>query len=90
MKTCLPGARPIKKLLMLSSIVFLVCGCSLNGSIEDSQSTSIEEESAVDTFQEYLRYENPVVLKLHIAVMLAGAIGVTALLPAPYEEETKE
>ena len=43
-----------------------------------------------ETFQDYFWYENPVVLLLHIALMLAGAIGVVALLPAPYEEEIKE
>ena len=43
-----------------------------------------------ETFQDYFWYKNPVVLLLHIALMLAGAIGVVALLPAPYEEEIKE
>ena len=75
MKTYLLEKRLLKKLITLLSIVFLVCGCSITKSIEDSRSTPITSDRKVETFQEYLWYENPVVLMLHIAVMLAGAIG---------------
>jgi hypothetical protein len=80
----------VRSLIILFGIVLVVCGCSLNISMDAPQSAEIANADTRETFQEYLWYQNPVVLMLHIALMLAGAIGVTALLPAPYEEETKE
>ncbi len=58
--------------------------------IVDPQFRTEVDTNMRETFQDYFWYENPVVLLLHIALMLAGAIGVVALLPAPYEEEIKE
>ena len=81
----------LKRLICLISIVFFVCGCSsLSGPIGDSQISVTKGGDSYETFQEYLWYQNPVVLMLFITVMLAGAIGVSALLPAPYEEEIIE
>ena len=90
MKIFLSSMRLIQKIIILISIILLVSSCSLNKGIGEEQSTPITRETRVETFQEYLWYQNPVVLMLHIAIMLAGAIAVTALLPAPYEEEIKE
>ncbi len=86
-----PHRKPsIKSLIILLSVMFLVSGCSLNISVDAPQSAHVTSAETGETFQEYLWYQNPVVLMLHIALMLAGAIGVTALLPAPYEEETEQ
>jgi uncharacterized protein YceK len=90
MNTSLSRKPSVKSLIILLSILFLVCGCSLNISMDNPKSVEIAGAEAGETFQEYLWYQNPVVLMLHIALMLAGAIGVTALLPAPYEEETEQ
>jgi len=90
MKIPLFFRAPIKMSIILVSIVFLACGCSLNLSLDDPQFTGVASSNTGETFQEYLWYQNPVVLLLYIALMLAGAIGVTALLPAPYEEEVNE
>jgi hypothetical protein len=90
MKIFLRGRWRIKKIILLISIALLFCGCSLNKSIEEPRSAPIASNHEVETFQEYFWYKNPVVLMLHVALMLAGAIGVVALLPTPYEEETNE
>jgi len=90
MKTPLSLRTSLKMLIILLNIVILLYGCSLNISIDDPQSTAIARNSTGETFQEYLWYQNPVVLLLFVALMLAGAIGVTALLPAPYEEENEQ
>jgi hypothetical protein len=91
MKKYRPKVCPIKRLILLISIVIFMCGCSSqNGPINDPLAASINSNDDAKTFQEYLWYQNPVVLLLFIAVMLAGAIGVSALLPAPYEEEIVE
>lgn len=90
MNSSLSRKPTLQLLIILLSILFLFCGCSLNISMDDPQSARITSDGAGETFQEYLWYQNPVVLLLHIALMLAGAIGVTALLPAPYEEEITE
>ena len=42
------------------------------------------------SFQEYLWNENSIVLIVQIGLMLAGALGVAALLPAPDEERNAE
>jgi hypothetical protein len=65
-------------------------GCFFDENLPDLQLKNESDVNTGETFQDYLWYENPMVLMLHIALMLAGAIGVVALLPAPYEEETNE
>ena len=77
----------IKTCAILLGILFLATGCSVKTDLIDPQTSAITADNATETFQEYLWINNPVVLLLQIALMLAGAIGVIVLLPAPYEEE---
>jgi len=82
--------RKIITFLLLMSAAVLMSGCFADENLADLQLKNELDVNTGETFQDYLWYENPVVLLLHIALMLAGAIGVVALLPAPYEEETIE
>ena len=73
--------------ILLVVIVFLAIGC-LPARLSNQGSLAVPSSSIDDevTFQEYLWYENPVVLIIQIGLMLAGVLGVSALLPAPGEE----
>ena len=72
---------------LLVMIVLLAIGCSPKRLfIEDSLAVSPSSVDDEISFQEYLWYENPVVLMIQIGLMLAGVFGVSALLPAPDEE----
>ena len=82
--------RKVITFLLLMGAAVLMSGCFTDEDFADLQLKNEVDVNTGETFQDYLWYENPVVLLLHIALMLAGAIGVVALLPAPYEEETNE
>ena len=84
------GKQNIIRLFLAICIALLMSGCVFNSSRVEPQFDTSASDHVSETFQEYLWYENPVVLMLQIALMLAGAIGVVALLPAPYEEEGSE
>ncbi len=81
---------------MRSKVFFLVCvilipGIFLSASaftrpeIAPSQDDIASSRSA-QSFQEYLWLENPVVLLVHVGLILAGALAVSALLPSKDEE----
>jgi len=64
--------------------VFIASSFSYTFSLSSADVLNSDSESV--TFQEYLWLQNPLVLLIHICLILAGAFGVSALLPAKEEE----
>jgi hypothetical protein len=82
-------ARKTLLSLVLVSLLFAVA-CSPAQRVAVDEPVISSSTGDLDTFQEYLWFENPVVLIVQIGLMLAGALGVAALLPAPDEDEEEE
>ena len=81
---------------MFASIAFgfiipglLLCACVPTLIDADFPPTAMNDTEAPITFQEFLWIENPLVLYIQIGLMLAGALGVAALLPSDGDEQTK-
>ena len=72
--------------ILLIVLLIMTNGCVPAKNAGDARSISTNQDDSQQTFQEYLWYQNPVVLILQIGLMIAGSIGVSALLPAPDEE----
>lgn len=79
-------ARSMLIIGVLVALFLLTSGYSLIGLAAAKQPTPSMPVDDTITFQEYLWYQNPVVLTIQIGLMLAGALGVAALLPSPDEE----
>jgi len=75
------------KLLLIVLLIMMMNACVPADNVEDARSISTNQEGSPQTFQEFLWYQNPIVLILQIGLMIAGSIGVSALLPAPDEEK---
>lgn len=80
----------MKRLLLFLFISFVLVGilsaCLVEQSpIQSDQEVQHNSEEA-DSFQEYLWEEHTIDLFIQIGLLLAGALGVAALLPASDEE----
>ncbi len=74
--------------LIILLLVFSVCMVSCVGAQLPDETSPLKEHSMdEETFQDYLWQEHPVDLMLQIGLLIAGALGVTALLPTPDEEQ---
>ena len=72
-------------LLILLSVYMGSCV----GTDHPDKPSSLEVKAGdATTFQEYLWQEHPVDLILQIGLLIAGALGVTALLPTPDEDQS--
>jgi len=79
-----------KRTFLILLVILLACGCGQNYQQDETERVSNDREDASQSFQEYLWYQNADVLLLQVALMISGAIGVSALLPAPDEEKTNK
>lgn len=75
---CMVGAALIL-ILVLSASAF----SRPEPAVEKGDLTS---DRSLQSFQEYLWLENPVVLLVHVGLILVGALAVSALLPSKEEE----
>lgn len=70
-------------------LCFLFSACVPIAVATDSQAAAINDEEDAPSFQEVLWSEHPLVLYIQIGLMLAGALGVAALLPSAGDEQTE-
>jgi len=73
-------------ILVLSILVLFSSACLLYEPISTPFDESHNESSDSISFQEYLWEKHPLDLIIQIGLLLAGALGVAALLPSPDEE----
>jgi len=78
--------RSVIFIFALLILVLLSSACSLDEPIPTSKDEIHNESANVISFQEYLWQEHPLDLIIQIGLLLAGALGVAALLPSPGEE----
>lgn len=71
--------------VVLIPVIFLSASAFSRPEIAPSQDDTASSRSD-QSFQEYLWLENPVVLLVHVGLILAGALAVSALLPSKEEE----
>ena len=84
------NTRPSSFLIALL-LIFSICMVSCVGAQHSDESSPLDEQAGdAATFQEYLWQEHPVDLMLQIGLLIAGALGVTALLPTPDEERSTD
>ena len=78
-----------KKILLvclITVLIFCFCACNQNSPASKPEDSKANQTEHTITFQEYLWEEHAIDLTIQIGLMLAGALGVAALLPAPDEE----
>ena len=74
--------------LIILLLLYSVCMVSCVGTQHPEEPGPLKERSMdEETFQDYLWQEHPVDLMLQIGLLIAGALGVTALLPTLDEEQ---
>lgn len=82
--------KRLQKFLFAVPVILLVLttllGCTSVARQENTPPTNTVGKEATLTFQEFLWSENSAILMVQIGLMVAGSIGVFALLPSPDEE----
>jgi hypothetical protein len=67
-------------------ILFCLSACTNFSEVDLAKDTGSDQAGDEISFQEYLWEEHAIDLAIQVGLMLAGALGVAALLPAPDEE----
>ncbi|HUV15342.1 MAG TPA: hypothetical protein VMW28_02115 [Pelolinea sp.] len=78
----------IRFFLMLAISLLVLSACVPLQTHSPPESENIITHDNNQSFQEYLWLTRPIELLIQIGVLLAGSLGVAALLPAPDEEKT--
>ena len=73
-------------LLIAISSLFCLSACVSSTEADTPSDHGTSQTTTEISFQEYLWEEHAIDLAIQVGLMLAGALGVAALLPAPDEE----